>query len=51
MFSKGLTPNKRVVHYSQIHPALQQISAHSILELCLWWLTLDGDITSHIGAS
>ena len=24
------------LHYSQIHPALQQIPAHSTLELCLW---------------
>ena len=38
-------------HYSQIHPALQQIPAHSTLELCLWWLALDRDITSRVGAS
>ena len=38
-------------HYSQIHPTLQQIPAHSTLELCLWWLALDRDITAHIGAS
>ena len=38
-------------HYSQIHPALQHIPTHSTLGLCLWWLALDRDITSHIGAS
>ena len=25
-----------IINYSQIHPALQQIPAHSTLELCLW---------------
>ena len=40
-------------YYTQIHPALQPIPAHSTLELCLWWLALDRDIpvTSHAGVS
>ena len=42
---------KIYANYTQIHPALQQIPAHSTLELCLWWLALDKDITSHVGAS
>ena len=40
-----------ITHYSEIHPALQQIPAHSTLELCLCWLALDRDIVSHVGAS
>ena len=38
-------------YYNHIHPALQQIPAHSTLELCSRWLALDRDITSHVGAS
>ena len=30
--------------YTQIHPALQQIPAHSTPELCLRWLALDRDM-------
>ena len=50
-FSSELLAAYLQVYYSQIHPALQQIPAHSTPELCLWWLTLDRDITSHVGAS
>ena len=31
--------------YSQIHPALQQIPIHSILNFACDWLTLDRDIS------
>ena len=46
-----LIPEGQVAHYSQNHPALQQMPAHSTLELCLWWLALNRDITTHVGAS
>ena len=44
-------PGDVTFNYSQIHPALQLISPHSTLELCLWWLAFDRDITSHVEAS
>ena len=46
MHIRDLFSFKKKNHYSQIHPALQQIPTHSTLELCLLWLALDRDITS-----
>ena len=34
--NQSFLQQKTISHYSQIHEALQQIPAHSTLELCLW---------------